>query len=210
MTFQALSSAMKASHQEVRLQPFHPDMINVASFPVCLIVGPKRVGKSILAADLQKRFATFDQTLTVDPSQSSPTGDVIYAVEKPKDRQVSRLVVLDTDKSENDSVRVDHIYESGHRYRIALIQTLQYPDLKERRRANVDYCFVSSHFTDGAVMKKVYQHVAHVIPKFSIFEEIMSTLAATPYTFLVINNATSNNKWQDKLSYYKCYLTTPV
>ena len=203
-------SPAKRAHELIHLQHFKVETINVASYPICLILGPKRVGKSTLAKNLIERFTLFNHVIVVDPFGASPLEigvhrDVSTALGSLNGMGlgVSKLIVLDSDKAENESAGVDFIYESGHRSSTALIQTLQYPDLKERRRANIDFCFISSHITDGSISKKTYQHVAHVIPKFSQFEEIMKRLAATPYTFLVVDN-TATGPWQGKLAYYKC------
>lgn len=94
------------------------------------------------------------------------------------------------------------IFKNGRHWKMLFILSLQYcMDVKPVIRTNVDGVFILRE-TNLRNRKNLWENYAGVIPDFSMFNEIMDQLTSN-YTALYIHNATTSNKLEDCLFWYR-------
>lgn len=94
------------------------------------------------------------------------------------------------------------IFKNGRHWKMWFILSLQYClDVKPVIRTNIDGTFILRE-TNLKNRKSLWENYAGVIPDFSMFCDIMDQLT-TDYTALYIHNATTSNKLEDCVFYYK-------
>lgn len=95
-----------------------------------------------------------------------------------------------------------NIFKNGRHYKMWFILSLQYClDVKPVIRTNIDGTFILRE-TNLRNRKSLWENYAGVIPDFTMFCDIMDQLT-TDYTALYINNATTSNKLEDCVFWYK-------
>ena len=95
-----------------------------------------------------------------------------------------------------------NIFKNGRHYKMWFILSLQYClDVKPVIRTNIDGTFILRE-TNLRNRKSLWENYAGVIPDFTMFCEIMDQLT-TDYTALYINNATTSNKIEDCVFWYR-------
>jgi len=94
------------------------------------------------------------------------------------------------------------LFKNGRHWRMLFLLSLQYcMDIKPVIRTNVDGVFILRE-TNLRNRKSLYENYAGIIPDFSMFCEIMDSIT-TNYTALYIHNATTSNKLEDCLFWYR-------
>ncbi len=108
---------------------------------------------------------------------------------------------LDDPKMFNDPI-FQGLYKNGRHWKMLFIMSLQYClDIKPVIRTNIDGTFILRE-TNLRNRRALWENYAGVIPDFSEFCEIMDQLT-NDYTALYIHNATTSNKLEDCLFWYK-------
>ena len=115
-------------------------------------------------------------------------------------------VLLLDDCTDDPKLFVDplfqNIFKNGRHYKMWFILSLQYClDVKPVIRTNIDGTFILRE-TNLRNRKSLWENYAGVIPDFTMFCEIMDQLT-NDYTALYINNATTSNKLEDCIFWYK-------
>lgn len=101
-----------------------------------------------------------------------------------------------------------NIYKNGRHYKMWFILSLQYClDVKPVIRTNIDGTFILRE-TNLRNRKSLWENYAGVIPDFTMFCDIMDQLT-TDYTALYIHNATTSNKIEDCVFWYKAKTVPP-
>jgi hypothetical protein len=94
------------------------------------------------------------------------------------------------------------IFKNGRHWKMWFILSLQYClDVKPVIRTNIDGTFILRE-TNLKNRRSLWENYAGVIPDFSMFCDIMDQLT-TDYTALYIHNATTSNKLEDCVFWYK-------
>lgn len=100
------------------------------------------------------------------------------------------------------------IFKNGRHWKMLFILSLQYcMDVKPVIRANVDGVFILRE-PNLRNRKSLWENYAGIIPDFSLFCNIMDVIT-DDYTALYIHNATTTNKWQDCIFWYKAQPSPP-
>jgi hypothetical protein len=101
-----------------------------------------------------------------------------------------------------------NIFKNGRHYKMWFILSLQYClDVKPVIRTNIDGTFILRE-TNLRNRKSLWENYAGVIPDFAMFCDIMDQLT-TDYTALYIHNATTSNKIEDCVFWYKAKSVPP-
>jgi hypothetical protein len=94
------------------------------------------------------------------------------------------------------------LYKNGRHWNMLYILSLQYGmDIRPVIRSNIDGVFILRE-PNYNNRKKLWENYASVIPDFSMFCDIMDQIT-NDYTALYIHNATSSNKLEDCIFWYK-------
>jgi hypothetical protein len=94
------------------------------------------------------------------------------------------------------------LYKNGRHWKMLFILSLQYAlDIKPAIRTNIDGTFILRE-PNLRNRKILHDNFAGVIPDFSLFCEILDYLT-DDYTALYIHNATTSNKMEDCIFWYK-------
>ena len=94
------------------------------------------------------------------------------------------------------------LYKNGRHWKMLFILSLQYcMDVKPVIRTNIDGVFILRE-TNLRNRRSLYDNYAGIIPSFDMFCEIMDQIT-NDYTALYIHNATTSNKLEDIVFYYK-------
>lgn len=97
------------------------------------------------------------------------------------------------------------LYKKGRHWKMWYILSLQYAmDVKPVIRVNVDGTFILRE-PSVKIRRIIWENYAGIIPDFTIFCSIMDKLT-DDYTALYIHNATTSNKIQDCIFWYKANL----
>jgi len=100
------------------------------------------------------------------------------------------------------------LYKNGRHWKMLFVLSLQYcMDVKPVIRTNIDGVFILRE-TNLRNRKSLYENYAGIIPTFDMFCEIMDQIT-NDYTALYIHNATTSNKLEDIVFYYKAKPTPP-
>lgn len=100
------------------------------------------------------------------------------------------------------------IFKNGRHWKMLFILSLQYcMDVKPVIRANVDGVFILRE-PNLKNRKKLWENYAGIIPDFTLFCNIMDAIT-DDYTALYIHNATTTNRWQDCIFWYKAQPPPP-
>lgn len=98
------------------------------------------------------------------------------------------------------------LYKRGRHWKMWYILSLQYAmDVKPVIRVNVDGCFILRE-PSVKIRRVIWENYASIIPDFTLFCEIMDVIT-DDYTALYIHNATTSNKIEDCVFWYKA---TPI
>jgi hypothetical protein len=94
------------------------------------------------------------------------------------------------------------LYKNGRHWKMLFILSLQYAlDIKPAIRTNIDGTFILRE-TNLRNRKILWENFAGVIPDFAIFNSILDQMT-DDYTALYIHNATTSNKMEDCVFWYK-------
>jgi len=94
------------------------------------------------------------------------------------------------------------LYKNGRHWKMFFILSLQYAlDIKPAIRTNIDGTFILRE-TNLRNRKILHDNFAGIIPDFSLFCDILDQLT-DDYTALYIHNATTSNKMEDCIFWYK-------
>ena len=94
------------------------------------------------------------------------------------------------------------LYKNGRHFKCFFLMSLQYAlDIKPAIRTNIDTTFILRE-SNLRNRKSLYENYAGIIPTFEMFCEIMDQIT-NDYTALYIHNATTSNKLEDIIFYYK-------
>lgn len=100
------------------------------------------------------------------------------------------------------------IFKNGRHWKMLFILSLQYcMDVKPVIRTNVDGVFILRE-PNLRNRKSLWENYAGIIPDFTLFCNIMDVIT-DDYTALYIHNATTTNKWQDCIFWYKAQPPPP-
>jgi hypothetical protein len=94
------------------------------------------------------------------------------------------------------------LYKNGRHWKMLFILSLQYAlDIKPAIRTNIDGTFILRE-TNLRNRKILWENFAGVIPDFAIFNSVLDQMT-DDYTALYIHNATTSNKMEDCVFWYK-------
>lgn len=94
------------------------------------------------------------------------------------------------------------LYKNGRHWKMLFILSLQYcMDIKPVIRTNVDGVFILRE-SNMRNRKSLWENYAGIVPDFSLFCSILDQIT-DDYTALYIHNATTSNKLEDCLFWYK-------
>lgn len=100
------------------------------------------------------------------------------------------------------------IFKNGRHWKMLFILSLQYcMDVKPVIRTNVDGVFILRE-PNIRNRRSIWENYAGCIPEFSLFCNIMDSLTDN-FTALFVLNATTTNRWQDCIFWYKANPTPP-
>jgi hypothetical protein len=198
---------------------------------ICVLIGKRATGKSVLTKDLLFHQRTIPVGTVISPSEKLNKfySDIIpplfihdeYSQElitKVLERQTmavtSKLpnpyafLILDDclfDNSWQKSKIMREIFMNGRHYCIMVIITMQYPlGIPPTLRTNIDYVFIG-HENITSNRKRIYDHYAGIFPNFDIFCQVLDDFTQD-YGFLVIDNTRKSNKLEDLVYWYKAEL----
>lgn len=98
-----------------------------------------------------------------------------------------------------------NIFMNGRHFKMLFILSLQYSlDIKPAIRTNIDTTFILRE-SNLRNRRSLYENYAGVIPTFQDFCQLLDEVTQD-YTALVIHNATTSNKLEDCVFYYKAPL----
>ena len=98
-----------------------------------------------------------------------------------------------------------NLFKNGRHFSMFFILSLQYSlDIKPAIRTNIDTTFILRE-SNLRNRKSLYENYAGVIPTFQDFCQLLDEVTQD-YTALVIHNATTSNKLEDCVFYYKAPL----
>lgn len=94
------------------------------------------------------------------------------------------------------------LYKKGRNWKMLYILSLQFAmDIKPNIRTNIDGTFILREPLESN-REKLYRNYASIIPTYELFCVIMDELTED-YHALYIHNATTSNRWQDCVFYWK-------
>jgi len=214
----------------LQLRKFDPSKI--ADDKVCVFIGKRGTGKSVLVTDVlyHKRKIPIGIVMSATEDgnkhfQNYIPDIFIYgdynkdAIEKVIDRQkkivnkgqtTPALILLDDcmyDRKFLKDTCIRQCFMNGRHWKIFFMLTMQYcMDLTPALRANIDYVFI---LRENVVQnrEKLWKNFFGIFPTFSMFNEVM-TQCTENYECLVLDNTSKSNKIEDCVFWYKAKIRT--
>lgn len=195
---------------------------------VCIIIGRRGTGKSVLACDLLTHMGRntdnvvftssnsevdlyrtkFPSETVYDEYGSSLIKNIVNGQRLKKETKELTTIVLDsgmyTNEIDTDNVIRD-IYINHIRYQMSLILSIQHPlEISPALRSNSEYVFIlrdANEFT----RKKLHVHYAGIFPTFKSFCQILDQTTEN-YDCMVICNNSKSIRIEDQVFWYKAEL----
>lgn len=215
----------------VQLKKF--DLSRVGDDSVCIMIGKRRTGKSVLMTDIlwHKKHIPCGVVMsaTEDGNHHYKSfvpdlfvhGDFnINVLNKIMERQrklvnmgnpnPAAFVLLDDcmyDKSFMRETVIRQMFMNGRHWKIFLAITMQYcMDLGPDLRANVDFVFILRE-NIRANREKLWKAFAGIFPKFEQFSQVMDACTEN-FECLVIDNTSKSNHIEDCVFWFKAKVRT--
>ncbi len=210
----------------LQLRKFRPE--TMADDKVCIFIGRRGTGKSLLVTDIlyHKRHipAGIVMSATEDGNHHFKKfvpdlfiyGDYDReAIERVLARQrtlvgkgatnCSAFMLLDDcmyDRKFMKDTCIRNCFMNGRHWKIFFMLTMQYcMDLTPDLRANVDYVFVLRENV-LANREKLYKNFFGIFPSFDVFNQVMTSCTEN-YECLVLDNTSKSNRIEDCVFFYK-------
>lgn len=209
----------------LQLRKFDPTRMRDEA--VCMLIGKRNTGKSVLVKDIMYHKRHFSFGIVFSPTESVQgffkpwvPDTFIYnkfdakVLEKLMDAQERRIqdntvtpvfCIIDDcmyDKSFLNTEVIRRLFMNGRHYRIFALITAQYcGDINPASRSNIDYCFALRDNTIN-IRKRLYENFFGLLPKFDQFCALMDATTEN-YECLVLDNTCQSNKIDDALAWYK-------
>ena len=210
----------------LQLRKFKPE--NIPDDKVCVFIGKRGTGKSVLVADIMYHKRHIPSGIVMSATEEgnhhykSFVPDLfIYsdydreAIERVLERQKQQLIkhgavtnsfiLLDDcmyDRKFMKDTCIRQCFMNGRHWKLFFILTMQYcMDLSPDLRANVDYVFI---LRENVIQnrEKLYKSFFGIFPTFDMFNQVMNACTEN-YDCLVLDNTSKSNKIQDCVFWYK-------
>lgn len=210
---------------QLKLRKFDPSTIKDTS--ICVIIGKRNTGKSVLAKDIMyhKRHLPAGIVMSATEEGNSFYGSwvpdsFIYGdfdrsvIESVIDTQRKKIkagtagnvfLILDDcmyDKRLLKEKCMRSLFMNGRHWKIFLMLTAQYcGDLGPDIRANIDYIYI---LRDNIIQnrERLYKNFFGLLPSFASFCQLMDATTEN-YECLVVDNTSRSNNLEDCLFWYK-------
>ena len=215
----------------LQLRKFNP--ANMADDKVCVFIGKRNTGKSVLVTDIMYHKKHLPAGIVMSATEEGNHhyqqfipdlfiyGDYDKdAIERVLERQRKLIasgkqaggafILLDDcmyDKKFMKDTCIRKCFMNGRHWKIFFMLTMQYcMDLTPDLRANVDYVFI---LRENIIQnrEKLYKSFFGIFPTFDMFNQIM-TACTENYECLVLDNTSKSNRIQDCVFWYKAKLRT--
>lgn len=210
---------------QLKLRKFDPSTIKDTS--ICVVIGKRNTGKSVLAKDLMfhKRHLPAGIVMSATEEGNSFYGSwvpdsFIYSdfdrgvIENLIDTQRRRIksgtasnvfLILDDcmyDKRLLKEKCMRSLFMNGRHWKIFLMLTAQYcGDLGPDIRSNIDYVFILRDNIPGN-RERLFKNFFGLMPSFACFCQLMDATTEN-YECLVVDNTSRSNNLEDCLFWYK-------
>lgn len=198
------------------------DISTITKHSVCVIIGKRATGKTVLVKDLlYNNYNDIKEKTIISPIDNYDIfPDLVIndynpeilsnVISKCKSNDKSNdesLLILDNclDSSCFKDTNMISLCMNGRHYKLNVIITMPYAlSIPINLRSNVEFVFI---FREKNVLnrKLLYEHYAGVFPTFEEFCQVMDQLSWQD-NCLVINNITKSNKLEDRVFWYKAEL----
>ena len=213
----------------LQLRKFNP--ATMADDKVCVFIGKRNTGKSVLVTDIMYHKRHLPAGIVMSATEEGNHHYQQYipdlfiygdydkdAIERVLERQ-RRLIssgrpaggaflLLDDcmyDKKFMKDTCIRKCFMNGRHWKIFFMLTMQYcMDLTPDLRANVDYVFI---LRENIIQnrEKLYKSFFGIFPTFDMFNQVM-TACTENYECLVLDNTSKSNRIQDCVFWYKAKL----
>ena len=195
------------------------DISTITKPSVCVIIGKRGTGKTVLVKDiLYNNYNNIKEKTIISPIDNYDIfPDLVIndynpeilsnVISKCKSNDES-LLILDNCLCSSSCLKdknINSLFINSKTLKLNVIITMQYAlSTTPSLRTHIDYVFI---FIDIKVLnrKLLYEHYAGVFPTFEEFCQVMDQLSWQD-NCLVINNITKSNKLEDRVFWYKAEL----
>ena len=213
------------AEMQLQLRKFDPSRVKDAA--VCMLIGKRNTGKSVLVKDIMYFKRHIPWGIVFSPTESAQgffkdwipdsfiyerfDATVLEQVIRTQKQRIKEgtatpvFIILDDcmfDKSFLKSEVMRSLFFNGRHWKILLIITAQFcGDIDPASRCNIDYCFV---LRDPIIQnrERLYKNFFGLLPKLSDFCKLMDATTEN-YECLCLDNTSQSNKLEDSLYYYK-------
>jgi hypothetical protein len=199
----------------IRLKEF--DISKVSNNAICICIGRRQSGKSVLARDIVKNVKSIVNCTVISPTAVESNNEYqavvpnisIYTRYDPKiteahivnNSNTESCLVLD-DCFFDDSWRDESIQSIFTRKIGLCIMTIPYPyGMPDKMKKCVDYVFLLRE-PNVSNRKNLYDKYGSVFPSFEVFCEIMDQCTEN-FGCIVIDNTSQSNILEDRVLTYK-------
>ena len=216
----------------IQLKKFDPK--SIADNRVCVFIGKRNVGKTVLVTDIMYHKRNIPVGVVMSGTED---GNGYYKNYMPDlfvysdfnkealDKVVARQRKLCKDNVPNNGVFlllddcmydkkmirdkvIRGIFMNGRHWNIFFSLTMQYcMDLSPDLRANIDYVFICR---ENIIQnrEKLYKNFFGIFPNFDMFNQVMNACTEN-FECLVLDNTSRSNKIEDVVFWYKARLHPP-
>ena len=199
------------------------DISTIKKHSVCVIIGKRGTGKTVLVKDiLYNNYNNIKEKTIISPIDNydifpdlvinrTYNPDILSnVISKCKSNDKSNdesLLILDNCLCSScfKDTNMISLCMNGRHYKLNVIITMPYAlSIPIKLRSNVEFVFI---FRENNVSnrKRLYEHYAGLFPTFEEFCQVMDK-CTEDYNCLVINNITESNKLEDRVFWYKAEL----
>jgi len=199
------------------------DISTIKKHSVCVIIGKRGTGKTVLIKELlYNNYNDIKEKTIISPIDNYDIFPDLVINRTYNPEILSNVIskCKSNDKSNDESLLIleNCLYSScfkdtnmislfmnGRCYKLNVIITMQYAlSIPTNLRSNVDFVFI---FRENNVSNRtrLYEHYAGMFASFEDFCQVMDK-CTEDYNCLVINNITFSNKLEDRVFWYKAAL----
>ena len=215
-----------------QLKKFDPK--GMADNRVCVLIGKRNTGKTVLVTDLLYHKRNIPVGVVMSGTEEGNSYYQSYVpdlfvyndyqtdvIEKVVQRQRHMcknkipnnnvFILLDDCMYDKKMIRdkvIRGIFMNGRHWNIMFMLTMQYcMDLSPDLRANIDYVYI---LRENILQnrEKLYKNFFGIFPTFDMFNQVM-TACTENYECLVLDNTSRSNKVEDVVFWYKARLFHP-
>lgn len=210
---------------QLQLRKFDPSKIKDAA--VCMLIGKRNTGKSVLAKDIMFHKRHIPSGVVLSPTEGAQgffkdwipdtfiynkfDRSIIENVIETQKRRIREgtatnvFIILDDcmyDKKLLKEECMRSLFMNGRHWKIFLMLTAQYcGDIDPASRCNIDYCFV---LRDPIIQnrERLFKNFFGLLPTLGDFCKLMNATTEN-YECLVLDNTSQSNKVDEALFWYK-------